>query len=281
MNARRRSFLAVVTLALTVMLLSATAEGGDTDFGSTMIVGIGGAYAGALEDAGALWLNPGATGEPGHSSVSLSYRRLWELADLGEVAASMRQSIGSGVSVGAGFNRFGSAGLYQEYDALAVASFRASTRMTAGVGLHYLRTEFGDNEVAAAGAFLDAGVMATSRSGVSAGAAVRRIPVDGLYNDMQAEDPGMLYELSAAWSAPSELTIAGIWTHEEDGDNRFGIGQRMTLGAGAEFLAGLRFDPVRYTLGGQVHHGGGALHYVYQSHSDLGGTHTIGVSWGW
>lgn len=281
MNAGRQSMLPVVIVAFAVFLLHGTAAGGDTDFGSTVIVGLGGAYTGALEDASVIWLNPGATGEPGHGSVSLSYRRLWELADLGEVAASVRQSIGSRVAIGAGFNRFGSTGLYQEYDALAVASFRASSRWSAGAGLHYLRTEFGNNEVAAAGAFLDAGVMAQVPSGLRAGAVVRRIPIDGLYNDMNADDPGVSYELSAAWSAPSELTIAGIWTHEEDGDNRFGIGQRMALGAGAEFLAGLRFDPVRYTLGGQVHHRGGGLQYVYQSHSDLGGTHTIGVSWGW
>ena len=101
-----------------------------------------------------------------------------------------------------------------------------------------------------------------------------------MYDDADL-DPGVTTEVSVAWSAPPDITIGAVWSHEKGDDHRFGLGQRLQIVEGLEFVSGLRFDPVRYALGGRIFHGSGSIDYIYQSHADLGGTHTIGVAWHW
>lgn len=273
-------WITVLTTVGIHLCSSSGAVAGDRDFGSALIVGLGGAYTGANGDAGALWLNPAMVWEPERGHADLAYRQLWELRDLSEGIATVRHSFARRHSAGLGFRRFGRSPLYQETDAMASVGFRTSRRSAVGASVHYQRTEFGDNDAAYAGAFLDLGLSVTPRPDVIVGAAIRQITLDGLY-DHSDWNPETLYEISAAWHAPSEITLAGIWTRERDGRNRFGIGQRLPFGHAIEFVAGLRFDPVRYSLGGVLQHAGGLLHYVYLSHPELGGTHTLGLGWGW
>jgi hypothetical protein len=114
---------------------------------------------------------------------------------------------------------------------------------------------------------------------VIAAAALKRIGVDDYYDGV-ADDPGIVGEVSVAW-AVTDVAIGAAWSRRESDDDRFGVGQRLRLVEGLEFISGLRFDPVRYTLGGRFTHRSGSIDYVYLSHDDLGGTHTIGVSWTW
>jgi hypothetical protein len=182
--------------------------------------------------------------------------------------------------LGGGFSQFGQSGFYRESDAILAAATEIRKNWVIGTGLHYHRVEFGDNVKAYAGASLDLGLAAQPIPRIVASAVVRRITVERVY---ETDDPPPIVELSAAWDGPS-ITLAGIWSKEHGAPSRFGIGQSLLIsrslpwGAGLVFLSGLRFDPIRYSLGARITGGGGSFDYVYQNHPDLGGTHAIGVS---
>lgn len=274
-----------VVIGWTVLLLllasTACSFAGDEDFGSALLVGVGGAYAAAPGDAAVIWLNPAMVAlARGRGELSISYRRLFELETLEELHASVRHRVGRVGTVGVGFARFGESGLYQESRGIFTLARRLKRGLAAGVGIQYERVEFGDNSHAASGASLDIGAALHPWGNTLVGLAVRNVSLDGTYPRSEDDRP-VLVESSVAWSLPPDITIAGILSKEDGRDARFGVGQRLRVARHTEFLSGLRFDPIRYTLGGRLGHQRGALDYVYQSHPDLGGTHTIGASWRW
>lgn len=245
------------------------------------MVGLGGAYTGAVSEPANVWFNPAVTAlAEERGGFGLSYRRQYDLDELGEIDASMRHRWRHGLTVGAGFARFGESGLYLETRGTVAAAKALRDVYAIGIGVRYARTEFGDNEMAFAGASLDLGIAGRPVSDILAAFAVRGITLDGLY-DNDDQNAGVISDASVAWSAPPDIVIAGVWSKEEGADSRFGLGQRLQIASGAEFVSGLRFDPVRYTLGARLTHRGGTFDYIYQSHPDLGGTHTIGIGWQW
>jgi len=273
------TIIAIFVACLVLMPKPGFAE--EREFGSALIVGVGGAYAGAVDEPATIWFNPAVmalAGEPG--GFGLSYRRQYDLDELGEVSASVRRQLRHGLTLGAGFARFGQSGLYLETRGVLAVAEQWREKYALGIGMHYSRTEFGDNEMAFAGAALDLGVTGHPVPDILAGFSIRGITLDKLY-DSDSQNPGVTTEATVAWSSPPEIVIAGVWSKEEGQDSRFGLGQRLQIASGAEFVSGLRFDPVRYTLGARLIHRSGTFDYVYQSHPDLGGTHTIGIGWTW
>ena len=72
-----------LAVLLLVLMVSACSYAGDEDFGSALIVGVGGAYAAAPGDAAAIWFNPAMMAiARGRGEFSISYRRLFELEAL-------------------------------------------------------------------------------------------------------------------------------------------------------------------------------------------------------
>ncbi len=266
---------------LIVAVLSTASVGAFDEFGSATIVGVGGAYAGARDDAATIWLNPAlAVFSPSFVAGSLATRNLYQLAALQERTGSVAVRIGGKAAVGGGFSQVGQSGLYTESHAVMVASAKLLSRWALGLGVHYDRVEFGDGTMAFAGSTLDLGVASRPIHEIIACAAVRGIRIDRLYD---ANDPPAAVEISAAWQGP-EITLAGIWSKVSGERSRFGLGQSLQLarglplGVGLTFLSGLRFDPIRYTLGARILARGGSFDYAYQSHPDLGGTHVLGVT---
>jgi len=268
-------------IGLVVGLSGHTAQAQEWDIGSALIVGVGGAYTAAADESGVLWFNPAliALAEE-RGGFGLSYRRQYDLDELGEADASARYRAMRGLTVAAGFARFGESGLYQETRGIAALAEGLEEKWAFGAGLRYQRVEFGDGDMAFAGVSLDLGVAGRPVKNTTAGVSVRRITLDHLYAKAEQE-PGSVVEASVAWSAPPDIVIAGVWSKQSDDDHSLGLGQRLRIASGAEFVSGLRFDPIRYTLGGRLTHRGGTIDYVYQSHPDLGGTHTIGIGWQW
>jgi hypothetical protein len=253
----------------------------DADFGSAQIVGVGGAYAASPDESGTIWFNPAliALGKD-RGAFSLSYRRQFALDELSEADASVRQHVPHRITVGAGFARYGESGLFLETRGILALAHAMHDDCSAGVSVRYHRTEFGDGDMVYTGASADLGVAGRPLEDVLAAISLRRLTLSSMYDDA-ADDPGTIAEATIAWSAPPDITIAAVWSKEEGEDDRFGIGQRLHVASEAEFISGLRFDPIRFTLGGRIVHRGGSIDYVYQSHPDLGGTHVIGVGWAW
>lgn len=274
-------FIALIAISTNLIMMPRMVAAEDREFGSALIVGVGGAYAGTADEAAVIWFNPALMAMAGErGGFELSYRRQYDLDELGEINASVRHRLRHGLTLGAGFARFGQSGLYLETRGVAGIAETLHEKYALGVGLRYQRTEFGDNEMAFAGTSLDAGVAASPLPDIQAGIAVRGITLDELYVN-EDQNPGVTTEASVAWSAPPDIVIAGIWSKEEGEVSRFGLGQRLRIASGVEFVSGLRFDPIRYTLGGHLTHRGGTIDYTYQGHPDLGGTHTIGIGWLW
>ncbi|MEW5702900.1 MAG: hypothetical protein AB1792_11825 [Candidatus Zixiibacteriota bacterium] len=269
----------IVTVCLGLLFQAGPASGGiDDDFGSAAIIALGGAYAADPDGAGLLWINPAMrqlSAQDG--SGEISYRSLYGLSELEEITAGVWHRVARRIGLGVGFSRFGESGLYLETQGVLAAAFRLRPGWTVGTTWEFQRVEYGQNESRYNGANLALALAARPVSSVVAGAALRRIDVDPLYT---GENRNPAVEISAAWSAPPDITLAGIWA-AQPGHDRFGLGQRLRLGRGVEFLSGLTFDPIRYSLGGRIAYWGGTIDYAYQSHADLGGTHLIGFGWRW
>lgn len=277
-----RAFGCFVLLSLLSAIAEVTpASARDDDLGSAAIVGLGGAYAGVPGDPATIWLNP-AFGvlAPATVRAALATRNLYQLSALQERIGSLALRLRNGAVVGGGLSQFGQAGLYVESKALLTAALGLRRNLALGVGLHYNHVEFGDNVQAYAGSSLALAVASRPSRGIVAGVVVRRIYLDHIYEmgDSPAE-----FETSVAWEGP-DITLAGVWSKSPGETSRIGIGQSLRvagdlpLGAGLLFLSGLRFSPVRYSLGARILARGGSLDYVYESHPELGGTHVLGVS---
>lgn len=210
------------------------------------------------------------------SSAELSYRQLFGLGEMEDFAlhASHRMHRASG---GLSVTRFGQSGLYQEYSLSGALAYRFRLDLTAGVGLQYTSAEFGEGDSRYAGADLVLSVAYRPVTSLLVSSAIRRLDLDRIY-DSYVTDP--VYEVSLAWASPSEVSLGAIWTREGPGDHRFALGQILNLTENLDFLAGLRFDPIRYTLGGRALYRGMSLAYAYEGHSDLGATHSFGLGWG-
>ncbi len=226
-------------------------------------------------------MNPAlAAFAPTRGGASLSYRKHFELDALREMDASIRHHLFDDYTMSVAFARYGERDLYLESRLTGGFGRRLGNRYAAGLGIEYDRTEFGSGDAVYSGISLTLGAAAQPVDNVVAAASLRQIAIDDFYDGV-ADNPGVLGEISVAWSAPPDITVGAVWSRAEDSDNRFGIGQRLRLVEELEFISGLRFDPVRYTLGGRFTHRMGSIDYVYLSHNDLGGTHTIGVAWQW
>lgn len=266
-----------------IVLVSAFLFCGDShaqeDLGSAIISGVGGAYSAVPDAPGVLWSNPAIVAfGGGRAAASLSYRRLFELAELDEVLGTAVVPVGSRYTLGVGVTYFGDAALYGEFTGLVTGAVRLTETWALGTGLRYRRTEFGGGTVAYASASLDLGAAWRPRHDLLAAVALREIRIDRLYED---GNPPTAIDASLAWSLPPDLTIAGRWYKERDRTARFGVGQVLRLAESVSFVSGLRFDPIRYALGARLTHQSLILDYVYQSHPDLGGTHSIGIGGRW
>ncbi|GAB4319822.1 MAG: hypothetical protein Kow0074_09660 [Candidatus Zixiibacteriota bacterium] len=264
-----------------LLLSSVVVLAAEDDFGSAMIVGVGGAFAMTPDEPGVVWMNPALAGlAESRGGAELSYRKHFDLDELREMDASIRHRLFGPYTLAAAFARYGEQDLYLESRVTMALGRRLGERYAAGIGLEYNRTEYGTGNADYTGISLTLSAAAVPLDHVVAAVSVRRIAIDDFYDGV-ADNPGLLSEVSLAWSAPPDISIGAVWSRTEGDQDRFGIGQRLRLVEGLEFLSGLRFDPVRYTLGGRFTHRMGSIDYVYLSHGDLGGTHTIGVSWQW
>lgn len=209
------------------------------------------------------------------SSAELSYRQLFGLSDLEDFALHAVHSMHR-VSGGLSIMRFGKTGLYQEYSLSGALAYRFRQDLTVGAGLQYTSAEFGDGQSRYAGANLVVSAAYRPVASLIVSSAIRRLALDRIY-DGYVTDP--VFEASLAWTSPSEVSLGAIWTREGQGDHRFALGQILNLTDNFDFLAGLRFDPVRYTLGGRALYREMSVVYAYEGHSDLGATHSFGLSW--
>jgi hypothetical protein len=267
-----------LTLFVLVLMCSVTlrASAQEYDFGSTLSQGVAGVVTLLPSSPSVIAFHPSLTAfsdQP--TAAELSYRQLYGLTELEDLAIQGRHRFQK-VSVGIAINRFGKPGLYQEYAVTAGSSFLLKPQLSVGAALEYRSAEFGDGQARYAGANLALSASYRPMPSTIASIAIRRLSLDPVYEDYDS-DP--VYEASVAWRSLSEVALGAIWTREYDGEHRFALGQVLKLGRSIEFLSGLRFDPVRYSLGGRVFYQGMSLVYSYNGHPDLGSTHSFALGW--
>jgi hypothetical protein len=209
------------------------------------------------------------------TAVELSYRRLYGLSDLEDVAAQAYYHLGQ-VSAGLAINRFGAPGLYQEYTMTGAGSVLVRENLSIGTAVQYSSAEFGDNQARYAGGYLMMSAAIRPVRSILMSGAIRGIMLDRVYL-VDPTDP--IFEGAISWSSPSEIALGATWVKDQYGDHRFAFGQVLSLGQNVDFLAGLRFDPIRYSLGGRANYSGLAVVYAYSGHPDLGATHSFGIAW--
>jgi hypothetical protein len=277
----RRSSSVTVGLAVAFVISGGTANwcAVQADVGATILAGIGGAYSAVVSEPLTIWYNPALTAlADGRGGFSLSYRHLFALSDLEEISAAGIRQVRRPLTVGIGATHLGEPSIYTEFVGLTTIAACPLPGLSFGVGTRYRRTEFGGGAAAYAGATIDLGAAWRPDTCWVAAAAVREITIDELYG---AGDPGTVFDVSLAWSLPPDLTVAGRWSKESDREGRFGVGQLLHINRRATFLSGLRFDPIRYAVGGRLSHRSLRIDYCYESHPDLGGTHAVGMGWSW
>lgn len=266
----------ISTAALLVVFCGLSAEAQEYSFGSAVTQGVAGVVALVPSSPSVSLSHPALMGfANSKTSAEISYRQLFGLSELEDLTVHARHKyrrFNGGMSVA----RFGKAGLYQEYTLSGASSFQVRQDLAVGAALQYTSTEFGDAQSRYAGAELALSAAYRPVTSLLVSVGTRRLTLDRTYNDIET-DP--VYEASIAWTSVSEVSLGAIWTRERQGDHRFALGQVLNLTRSIDFLAGLRFNPVRYTLGGRALHGGIALIYAFEGHPDLGSTHSFGVSW--
>lgn len=264
----------VIAIAITAWSSKLAAQ--EYGFGSAQTQAVGGVVTLVPSSPSVSFSHPAMLGFTiTQTSAEVSYRQLFGLSELEDVAvhAAHRFRLLSG---GLSITRFGEAGLYQEYTVSGAIAYRIRTEISVGTTLRYSSAEFGDGQSRYAGADLALSASYRPVAAVLASASIYRVSLDRIYDDFDT-DP--VYEASIAWTSPSEVALGAIWTRERPGEHRFALGQVLNLSTNLDFLAGLRFEPVRYTLGGRAHYQGMSLVYAYEGHSDLGATHSFGFSW--
>lgn len=246
------------------------------DFGSALSQGVAGIVTLLPSSPSVITSHPSLLGfadQP--TAAELSYRQLYGLTELEDLAIQARHRIHR-ASAGFAINRFGESGLYQEYAVSAGSSLLLKPQLSLGMAVEYRSAEFGDGQSRYAGANLLLSASYRPAASTLTSVSVRRIEIDPLYDDYDSEPT---YEAAVAWKSPSEVALGAVWTRERDGDHRFALGQVLKLGRNLEVLSGLRFDPVRYSLGGRAFYQGMSLVYAYNGHPDLGSTHSFGLGW--
>lgn len=246
------------------------------DFGSALSQGVAGVVTLLPSSPSVISSHPSLiTFADNASAAELSYRQLYGLTELEDLAIQARHRFQK-ASVGFAINRFGESGLYQEYAIAAGSSILLKPQFSLGVVMEYRSAEFGDGQSRYAGANLILSASYRPVASTLTSVSVRRLEIDPVYDDYES-DP--VFEASVAWKSPSEVALGAVWTREQDGEHRFALGQVLKLGRNLEFLSGLRFDPVRYSLGGRAYYQGMSLVYTYNGHPDLGSTHSFGLGW--
>ncbi len=266
----------IVAIGLIVGMWNATALAQEYEFGSALSQAVAGVAPLLPSSPSVISSHPALMSfAEERMSVEISYRELYGLGQLEDLAAGSWRKFHA-VAGGLAFNRFGESGLYQDYSITAAGSLSAGKSLAFGAGVTYTSVEFGDGQSRYAGGYL--GVSAAYRAVPSLllSGAVQGITLDRVYEEDQS-DPTL--EAGLAWTSPSEIALGGIWTREPNGDHRFALGQILNLGKNLDFLAGLRFDPIRYSLGGRATYNGISLSYAYLGHPDLGATHAFGFCW--
>jgi len=110
----------LLILLSVILSISRPASAADNDFGSAMLVGLGGAYAADADDPGVIWINPAVSSlASSRGGATLSYRKHFDLDALKEMDASARIRVKSRWDIGSAFARYGETGLYLETRALA------------------------------------------------------------------------------------------------------------------------------------------------------------------
>lgn len=267
-------------IALVVMLLvpatAASTSAQEYHFGSATSQGVAGVVTLIPSSPSVMTTHPSLLDfASGRQSAELSYRQLFGLSSFEDFSAQGRYRFRS-VSGGLTLSRFGESELYQEYFLSAACALLLKRELSVGIAVRYASVEFGDGVERYAGG--DIAISASYRpvSTLLMSSAVRSIVLDRVYD---ADDGTPVFETSVAWSSASEVSLGGIWTREPDGAHRFALGQTLTLTPHLDFLAGLRFDPIRYALGGRARYSALALSYAYEGHPELGATHSFGIAW--
>lgn len=266
----------VLAVALVgVLVPNALAQ--EYDFGSALSQGVAGVITLIPSSPSVLATHAALTAFAGrHSAAEFSYRQLYGLGELEDLAIQAYQRVHR-FTPGLAINRFGESGLYQEYSITAGSSFLLRPRLAIGGAIEYRSAEFGDGQSRYAGANLALSASYEPTTSVLLSASARRLSLDRIYEDF---DPDPVYEAAVSWKAQSEVALGALWARERAGDHRFALGQVLRLGQNFEFLSGLRFEPVRYSLGGRAYYQGMSLVYTYNGHPDLGATHSFGFGWG-
>jgi len=265
----------LLLLAVTVLARVSSAEGQEYSFGSALTQGIGGVVTLVPSSAAVASTSPALMSfAESKTSAELSYRQLCDLDALQDVAAHARKRFGR---LGTGFSltRFGQSGLYQEYGLTIAASYLLRPMLGVGAALQYTSAEFGDGQSRYSGGELAISAACRPNASVLISGTIRGVTLDQLYDGIETD---AIYEGSIAWKSPSEVSLGAIWTRQRQGDHRFALGQILNLTQNLHFLSGLRFDPVRYTLGGRAIYQGMTFAYAYEGHPELGPTHSFGIA---
>ncbi len=260
-----------------VLFTHSYADAQEYDFGSALSQGVAGVVTLIPSSPSVLATHPSLTAFADRQrAAEFSYRQLYGLGELEDLAIQAHHRTHR-FTPGFAINRFGESGLYQEYSITAGSSFLLRPRLAFGGAIEYRSAEFGDGQSRYAGANLALSASYKPTTSVLFSTSARQLSLDRIYEDYDS-DP--VYEASVAWKAQSEVALGALWTRERAGDHRFALGQVLRLGQNFEFLSGLRFEPVRYSLGGRAYYQGMSLVYTYNGHPDLGATHSFGFGWG-
>jgi hypothetical protein len=262
--------LAGITLGVNVSVVQSQS------FRSADLVANGGCPSLSNPSSSAMISIPGLTSSESGYSFDVGWERKYQLKELDQMylSGTMVTPVGS---VSAGFDQFGTTGLYREKTARLVFS-HLFNNVGGGILAEGSQVSFQEGYGSLSRFSLGCG-LSTTYSNLTVAVAGYDLNSPSYADGSLATSPnGRIY---LEYSGAHHATASAYLKCADQSKPQFGVGQRLNISSSADLLFGAETLPTEYSAGILLKHGNGVFSYAATYHADLGISQSMSIGFGW
>ncbi|MGB8657827.1 MAG: hypothetical protein WCE90_08610 [Candidatus Zixiibacteriota bacterium] len=245
---------------------------------SAKTLSLGNASTALTDEPSVILTNPGGLGFLRQKGFQTSLSRLFDVDELSEreiyLAFPLRR-----FSLGAGFYQFGKKAYYEESVFCLALAYEIGDHFSLGTSLKHMRASFSSEYDGLSAASIDAGSDYRVNDRFQVGLAAHNLNRPHLVKG--SDDIPANFCLGIAVFPFSEATLSFDLTYDERYREQLHVGQEIMLVKNLPLRFGLQTSPARYALGIGLDVDKFTMDYAYLSHSVLGNTHKLSLSYWW